>query len=140
MPFPSLTLEQLQTACAEWQKRLRLQDWDIDIEIKRYHDMDTQGLCRVSQELRHAQISILDALDGEEGSSATLDMESILLHEMLHIPFDLTIGKDRATVKVKPREETTDINWREIALEQAFCGLVPWMMSVGRVIPLEVKQ
>jgi hypothetical protein len=138
MSFPSLTIEQLETACAEWQRRLRLQDWDIDIEICRHWDLEPQAQCTISQELKHATIRIKEVNDMQCNSKAYGDMEHNLLHELLHIHLDLLVadygGSD--TIKVSPGKYTDDVTLKSIAVEQAFHGLTPWMISVGRVIPI----
>ena len=36
-------LEQLKKLCAEWQTRLKLQDWTIDVKLVRYYE-DIEGL------------------------------------------------------------------------------------------------
>lgn len=125
MSFPTLTIDQLKTACEEWQKRLRLCDWDIDIKIHRYSDIEHQGRCIVTRELKYAEISVRDAVDSKPDCKASEDMESVLLHEILHIPYD-------AVILDEPQDSP-----KTVALEQAFCGIVPYLMRTGRVIPIE---
>ena len=138
--FPSLTKEQLEHACEVWQKRLRLQDWDIDIEVCRHWEIDSQGSCRVSPELKWACIRIQEVSDSEGDTKAHYDMEHTLLHEMLHIQFDAVVQDYSHSIRVSPGSVTTDVSPRTIALEQAFCSITPWLMFTGRVIPLEVSH
>ncbi|OKP91318.1 hypothetical protein [Paenibacillus sp. P32E] len=81
------TEEQLKTKCVEWQKVLRLQDWDVKTSIKRARDMnlDANGVITVHLEHRLASIRILDPLDYSPEELHPQDMEKILVHELLHI-------------------------------------------------------
>lgn len=136
--YPNLTQEQIDEACAEWQKRLRLQDWDVDVHIERGHNLDSQGACNITQELKYALIRIRLMSDAKDSDLKCVgDMESVLLHELFHIHFDAAIKKYDASIRVNPGDDTSGTTPQIIALEQAFQGIVPYLMSVGRVIPLE---
>lgn len=79
--------EELQAACAEWQKRLRLQDWIVVSEIVRARDMENEG---AAAEVKHfikpkrAYIGIRDSIDFPEGVFEQ-DMERDLVHELIHL-------------------------------------------------------
>ncbi|MEK4236454.1 hypothetical protein [Paenibacillus sp. FSL H7-0714] len=82
------TEEQLKEKCAEWQKVLRLQDWDVKTSIERGRDMNlpnSNGVITVQEEHRSANIRILDPLDYSPDELHPQDMEKILIHELLHI-------------------------------------------------------
>lgn len=82
------TKEKLRDKCAEWQKVLRLQDWDIKTSIERERDMkiaNCNGVITINEEHRSATIRILDPLDYSPDEPYPQDMEKTLVHELLHI-------------------------------------------------------
>ena len=74
-----------------WQKLLRLQDWNITVNVKRRYQMsdhDALGLCRRYPDSKDADIDILSVQDisaHKEGDDA--DYELTLVHELLHVHF-----------------------------------------------------
>lgn len=99
--------EELQVACAEWQKRLRLQDWVVQAKISRNRDVGdkSQGHCRWVIQKKMATILILDPLDYPEDTMHPQDMEQTLVHELLHLHF-------------APFDDEVDTP-KEVAIEQA---------------------
>lgn len=84
-----LTEDQLQEKLNYWQKRLRLQDWIIEVSISRGRDMLENSLACVNWELRKkmASIKILDQLDYPPDIMGVRNMENDLVHELLHLHF-----------------------------------------------------
>lgn len=83
-----LTEEQLKQKCAEWQKILRLQDWDVRTSIRRAADMklkDANAEISVNVQHRLADITVLDPIDFGKFELNPQDMEKSLVHELLHI-------------------------------------------------------
>lgn len=82
------TNEELQTACAEWQKRLRLQDWIVKCKIVRQKEMINET---AAAEVKHyimkkqAIIRMRDPIDFPEEVIMEQDMEWDLIHELLHL-------------------------------------------------------
>jgi hypothetical protein len=77
----------LQTLCAEWQKTLRLQDWDVKVRIVRrsqFRISDAQGECEWLLPKKTALIHIVDPIDYPPNSVWEQDMERTLVHELLH--------------------------------------------------------
>jgi hypothetical protein len=82
-----ITLTEL---CTIWQKRLRLQDWNVKVSTCRERDMcieGTQGSCNYSHQLKAALIQILDPSDYPPESITAQDIEVTLVHELLHLHF-----------------------------------------------------
>lgn len=83
----------LEARCAYWQKRLRLQDWEIDVTLQRQREFaneDAIGWVLPFDEQKKARIRLLDSVDWPEGNSGFtphLDHEYTLVHELLHIHF-----------------------------------------------------
>lgn len=81
-----LTLPQLKKLCKEWQKILRLQDWDIELRLVTLEQMgnDAQGCIMPSLPNKTAVMFILD-----QGSYTDdifpQDMEETLVHELVHL-------------------------------------------------------
>jgi hypothetical protein len=82
-----LTQEELEQKLQEWQKRLRLQDWNIDVKIKRARDILDGCQAEVNWVLtkKMAIISIMDPFDYPSDSMEPQDMEDSLVHELLHL-------------------------------------------------------
>ena len=85
-----LTQQNLETQCTYWQGILRLQDWDIQLTIKRMKDMgDRQmGSCVVVESMREARLDILDPRDYDAQAFIFKDAwtwEITLIHELLHL-------------------------------------------------------
>lgn len=84
-------IAQLYTWLPMWQKLLRLQDWNITVNVKRRHQMSDQGalgLCKRYPDSKDADIDILSVQDivaYKEGDDA--DYELTLVHELLHVHF-----------------------------------------------------
>src|SRR4051812_3622179 len=84
-----LTQRQLDLWVKKWAAPLRLADWDISIEVCRFHEMglpDALGTCETNIESRSALIQILDIRDWEEQAFGT-DPERTVVHELVHLHF-----------------------------------------------------
>ncbi|MEW6726892.1 MAG: hypothetical protein AB1327_08035 [Bacillota bacterium] len=88
--------DQLAEKCAEWQRILRLQDWDVITKIVRSDDMhsDGQGECTWVIERKEAIIKLLDPVDYSPRSPFEQDHERTLVHELLHLHFAPFTAKD----------------------------------------------
>jgi len=78
--------KQIEVLKNKWQKRLRLRDWDIEINLVRERDMKWKGNSGIiSYNLQHktATMSILDNIDRENVDID--DYEHCIVHEMLHL-------------------------------------------------------
>lgn len=83
------TQETLKSALVEWQKRLRLDAWDVRIGIHRERTFDGGGRSReisYSIESGKAVIKLLDPVDYPD-EDFPQDMEATLVHELLHLKF-----------------------------------------------------
>ena len=81
------TQEQAQQACQEWQRILRLQDWDIAIDILRARDMGLDGgqaEVHWKAESKSAIIHLLDPAD-YQNNYFEQNQERSLVHELLHL-------------------------------------------------------
>lgn len=82
--------DELQRDCAEWQKRLRLQDWIVKPMIARARELESNncgGECEWNLRLKTAVIRILSAVDYPDNLIFEQDMEQTLVHELLHLHF-----------------------------------------------------
>jgi len=80
------TQEQAQQACQEWQKILRLQDWEIVIKIKRARELqsDCQAEVQWKNTKKIAIIHLVDPVD-YQNDHFPQDHEVSLVHELLHL-------------------------------------------------------
>jgi hypothetical protein len=105
-----LTERQLQRLCAQWQKRLRVQDWDVRVRVKRRHQMELESKragCNYSLKLKEALIEIQSPLDYQP-SVWPNDMEQSLVHELLHLHFAL-FSADDETPEGVAQEQAIDL-------------------------------
>lgn len=82
------TEDELRAKCAEWQKILRLQDWDVRTSIVRAGGMKTEECnAEISVNVQHrlATLRVLDPIDYGDDNLNPQDMERHLVHELLHI-------------------------------------------------------
>ena len=83
---PAQAIKLLRT----WQKRLRLQDWEIALSFVKSLDMSGPNLgeIKIYPDHRAADICLLREEDYPQNLPWYVDMESVLVHELLHIHFN----------------------------------------------------
>src|SRR5687768_14532970 len=77
----------IKTLLAKWQKRLRVQDWRIDLRVCRVYDMPRDGVSgyiEMVEERKEAIIYIIDPRDVQP-SNFPNPTEVTLVHELLHL-------------------------------------------------------
>ena len=83
----------LEKLLAEWQKILRLQDWQIKVGFARGHDIDGhQGRATIYLNFKQALIKLRDPIDWTDKDFPD-DSEIDLVHELIHLhikTFDTT--------------------------------------------------
>lgn len=85
--------DELKALCKKWQQILRLQDWDVEVcFVRQFEIEDADARCFPKLTRKEAKIKILNPIDftGErlEGAGTPRDIESLLIHELLHLHFD----------------------------------------------------
>jgi hypothetical protein len=101
---------ELQALCREWQERLNLTNWTINVEIKRYHEMPDEwgGSCDYKPVNLDAWIYLLHPGDTEGMElMRPFDMEKMLVHELLHIHFSAFFEKEPGLIHVA-QEQTIE--------------------------------
>ena len=92
-----LSQEMLQKSLVYWKKRLGLEDWRIVVGIKRKGDMRL-GQCKGENTWnycsRESWIHLLDHEDWPVDTEFEHDMEKTLVHELLHLKFDLLVDEE----------------------------------------------
>lgn len=104
-----MTKKQLQDLCYEWQKRLRLLDWNIQVGFKRFHEMpEDAGQVLVNEQHKAATIHILNESDTAhlKGTGADYSVEHTLVHELLHLHM----------IRFEPKESAPENEDFEIAI------------------------
>lgn len=108
-----MTTKQLHRLVALWQKRLRIQDWDLTVTVHSEAEMAREGyenvwgICFVEIHKKRASIKISNAV-GSDGSKDTF--ESVLVHELLHV---MIPGRDLG-VDVAEHESAPHIAYERI--------------------------
>lgn len=86
-----MTNKQLQARLKFWQKRLRLQDWDITAEFSLAKDIQNEGALgetRIIPNWKTADIKLLSVSEMSEDDLRNGDIEQTLVHELLHLHTD----------------------------------------------------
>lgn len=123
----TFTTDTAKTALEYWQKRLRLQDWDLTLEIVRKSKITTGEFAEVewSRIYRNAEIKLLDPVDFEEADTARQkDMEDSLVHELLHL-----VLRD---CRINSRDDKDKLTAQGIAEERAIDALSCALVSLHR--------
>ncbi len=80
-----------------WQKRLGLDDWNLQIQVVRVASLDkhTWGNAEWDPDAKTGTISVLDPRDYNlKGSELRLDMECTIVHELVHIQMSPLNARD----------------------------------------------
>lgn len=82
-----MTQKQLTALGVEWQKRLRLQDWEVAYEFCREAEIKADGETQYNKSLKCARIRIASEASrlGTCGDLQPYDAEQCLVHELLHL-------------------------------------------------------
>lgn len=102
--------EEYQQLCHEWQKTLRLQDWDIVVRVCTHWGMSTncQGEVDWVVEKKKAIVRLLDPAHCQPNKAFPQDLEKTLVHELLHLHF-ASYAADDGTAEDIAQEQTIDI-------------------------------
>lgn len=85
----------LRILCAEWQKRLRLQDWNVQVYL--CPGADTSGRTRISAQMKEARVFICSEDTWHADWLGAPNQEVVLVHELLHLhsrSFDSKVPAD----------------------------------------------
>ncbi|WP_153017279.1 hypothetical protein [Alkalihalobacillus trypoxylicola] len=114
--------EQLQEKLTFWQKKLRLQDWIIEVRVARASEIERNRAAEVSWVLpkKMASICILDQEDYPRGLMGERDMENDLVHELLHLHFAPIhdFNSDNEHYEIYEEQAIESITYGLIALER----------------------
>lgn len=112
--------EELCELLSYWQHKLRLTDWRITTKIVRKKDLENehaQAQVWANQDLRLAEISILDPIDYDGGEDWPQDIEGSLVHELTHLVFWFLESVD-------PEEDRVRYSLEEQAVEAIADALI----------------
>lgn len=101
-----MTTKQLQKLCAKWQKRLRLQDWKIEVSFVHAGDMrgpSSAGEVSFFPDHAFAQIQILPPEELDSGNPMHPSIEQVLVHELLHLHMGTFAAKGKAADMAQDR-------------------------------------
>jgi len=87
-PKPVVTNEQVHGWLHVWQRRLRLEDWKIDVKIVRVWELEQGTLGHIDWSIPHktATIKVLSPADYElPKDKIPADIELSVVHELVHL-------------------------------------------------------
>lgn len=119
------TQSMLESLTKEWQKRLRLQDWDVKVGFKRHYDMNdpaNEAEMQMNSSLKRARVRLSNPAD-YCNEFWPYDVEGALVHELLHIHFE---SMEHGIPKDDPRDIAKEqaIDLIALALVNAKRGVV----------------
>lgn len=83
-----MTQTQLNKLREVWQKRLRLQDWDVSVAFAPRSEVEGDGVTYFKSRLMAADIKICtEATATPQTGGQTYTPEQVLIHELLHLYF-----------------------------------------------------
>ena len=106
-----LRYEEVEEKLRAWQKILRLQDWFVEVEIVRKHEMEwhtSKGEVWTRTNANRALIKLLDPVDDTCPKTDPYDMEETLVHELLHLHMDRFEPPKEDTIRSNELERTID--------------------------------
>ena len=107
----------LENLLAEWQKILRLQDWQIKVSFARGHEIDGhQGRATIYLNFKQALIQLRDPIDWTDKDFPD-DSEIDLVHELIHLHLRTFDTAKPGTLERVALEQVDEI------LARAFVGL-----------------
>lgn len=89
-----MKLENLQQILLEWQRTLKLLDWDISVKVVPHREMpDAIGHVRWDLDEKSADIRLIMPEDYQSSALRPYNIEETLVHELLHlhlVTFDMS--------------------------------------------------
>lgn len=84
-----ITQQQLEKYLADWQPRLHLRDWKIEVKSVARKDINEgfEGICSAQPKLMWAGIKVADDAD---------DPEQTFVHELMHVRFPIDFERGTA--------------------------------------------
>ena len=111
----------LHSSLAQWQERLKLQDWTISLVMSHPSEMrrGTLGNVHWDADKKTAVIRVLDATDYGRPFRATLqDMEFTVVHELVHLELTSLTRNFKSRSEESFSEEERAVNRMSDALLQ----------------------
>lgn len=103
-----MTIQRMERLLIEWQRLLRLQDWDIKINFIHHHKLELGGFGEIDWSL-HKKIATLDLVYPEELSdNLRYNPEKTLVHELLHLHFSVIYHTKKDSPEDKLHEAAID--------------------------------
>jgi hypothetical protein len=96
-----------------WQKQLRLEDWDVTIDVPA-HDPGGYAYVKRSESYQIARITLRNPDMKDPSSLPQNDLEITLVHELLHLRFP----------NVQFAQDTMDDKIHELGIERTAIALV----------------
>lgn len=110
-----MTYKELSKLVREWQKRLRVQDWAVYLRKAALNGCHAQISMNAQAKSAHLEIDIQSHFDQE--GKAEEDIEATIVHELLHLQFELIPG-------LLPGQDSVEMNLFEAGLELTAQALV----------------
>lgn len=136
--------EELDAALAEWQKTLRLQDWDIKASIVREKNLmmnDVVAAVRWGFTSKGAVVQLIDPIDYSDNPDEELDHEISLVHELLHLHYAGFDKTEKGSTEERLLEQSIEAISRSLVkLKRAEVQTTGTGPQLPRGLPLEASN
>lgn len=128
----------LEAFCREWQRRLRVQDWQVSIYFVRGSEMSGKaGQCYTQFAKKQAVIRLTELAD-TEGWDYPYDIEKTIVHEVLHLVM-AGVDPDSKKTGLELDMEEQVVDTLAVALIALKRGYLPHITTGKRTIDIEAK-
>ena len=103
-----MTIQRMGRLLVEWQRLLRLQDWDIKVEFVHHHSLGRGGFGEVNWTLEKKTATINMVHPEELSKHLEYNPEKTLVHELLHLRFSIVCRTKEGTIEDGVHEAAID--------------------------------
>lgn len=106
-----MTNKQLQHLCAEWQRRLRLEDWTIECSFAPQGEIAGDAVTNYNTQNARARVRLCTEETHSSAVGEKYDPELFLVHELMHIrmiPADCAWGVEAVQLLKDAYERAID--------------------------------
>lgn len=108
-----MTEAELKKLCALWQKRLRLQDWNVRLVVKTAEDIE-ENFANIRAELSQKSAVLFVRADDDTSSldtqmSGARDIEEDIAHELLHLHCEPFVPENQESPEYEAIEQAVGV-------------------------------
>lgn len=103
-----MTIQRMRRLLVEWQRLLRLQDWDIELNFVHHHNLSRGGFGEIDWTLEKKIATINMVYLKEVSKALEYNPEKTLVHELLHLRFSIVCRTKEGSIEDGIHEAAVD--------------------------------